>query len=1846
MASVRMHIAAPMAQRPDVPQPPHDPANPDDPAHRGRDPRSPRPASVFGGTRPVRLRGARTHNLQGVDVDLMPGQFIAVTGPSGSGKSSLVLDTLYAEGQRRFVESFSPYARQFLERLERPPMDELAPVAATVAVDRRAPVKSSRSTLATMADIEPYLAALFAREAIPTCPECNVEAVETTPHDAARSLAESLDGTRALVSYALDAGDADRFIELREKLAQDGYRRLIVAGTTREIDEVRPSEATSPGVRVEVVVDRVGVGRGDAGRLQEAIEAAWTRGGGRAELRVEPPEAGRAGRKVPKRAAGTQDPPLTHVTVSRGLVCPRCVRAFDPPRPGLFSYNSPFGACQACRGFGRLIAVDWDRVIPDPRKSLRQGAIKPWSGPSTTWERGVLEKFCKKNAIALDTAWEALSDDQRAHVLDGEGTWHKGKYPGVRAWFAWLETRTYKMHVRVLLSRYREYALCTSCGGSRLNATALAYRVAGHNLAGWHAQTVSEALARLGSYAPKDPQGKRVKEQLASRLGYLDAVGIGYLTLDRQARTLSGGEAQRAGLTTALGAALTGTLFVLDEPTVGLHPSDVPALARVMRQLSRSGNTVMVVEHESAIVRACDRVLEMGPGAGAHGGRILFDGTPDGLAARDDLPTGRAWAARGRALRTPERRPARAWLELTGAREHNLRGVDVRVPLGVLCAVTGASGSGKSTLVHDVLYRAVARALGDSSVPKPGAHDALRGAGQLARAVLVDQSPLGRTARGNAATYVKAWDRFRARFAGERESAARGLTATHFSFNVAAGRCEECSGEGYETVEMQFLADVHVLCAVCQGKRFKDNVLAVKHRGYTIADVLAMSVEAALAAFDPDEDRDYVLRRTLDPIVKVGLGYLPLGQPLSTLSGGEAQRLKLARALSEEAKGTFFVVDEPSAGLHAEDAALVIDALRGLVDEGASVLVVEHDLDVVRASDWVIDLGPGGGPEGGRLLATGTPEAVACSNTRTGAALRAIAPDFVSPAQATAHAPEAPAKPGAILVSHAREHNLKDVSCAIPHGRICVVTGPSGSGKSSLAFDVVFAEGQRRFMETLTPYARQFLPTLPRPDVDSVMSVPPSIALEQRTARGGANSTVATVTEVAQYLRLLYAKVGELHCPQCDAAVRPMSADVLFDALIKSRDAAKKTVYAPAVRARKGTYLDLFTAASRAGIVAARVDGLIVAIDPPPKLAKTKEHTIDLIVHFGKLALLDRSVFDRALAWGAGAIRIGDGTPNATADARERVLSTARACPHCGTGVPELDPRWFSFNTKQGQCASCEGTGVHGGPVAVAEGGALAPCHSCGGARLSSAPRGVRMFSETYATMTARSVSSALSRAREWRFVGPAARIAEAPHAELLRRLAFIEQVGLGYLALDRPASTLSGGEMQRLRLSAQLGSGLTGALYVLDEPTIGLHPRDTGRLIANLRLLTDMGSTVLVVEHDAETIRAADHVIDLGPAGGRHGGHIVAEGPAAQVLADPRSPTANALREGARVDRPKRPMADAWIALSGARAHNLKDVDLRVPLGRMCVVAGVSGSGKSTLVRQVFYPALRRALGLVADAPGANAGIKGYKAVRRAVAVDQSPIGRTPRSVPATFLGVWDEVRRLFASLPEAKMRGYTAARFSFNSNAAGGRCSACNGQGTIVAEMPFLPDVVAPCETCGGSRFEPSTLEVRYAGLSIGDVLHLPAQDAARVFAGHPRIARPLATLADLGVGYVQLGQGSNTLSGGEAQRLKLAAELTAGAAHEPTLYVLDEPTTGLHLSDVRRLISVFERLVLRGDTLLIIEHHPDVIASADWVVELGPEAGDEGGRIVFEGEPAKLARARTATGKALARAMLDAP
>ena len=1764
---------------------------------------------------PTKLRGARTHNLRSIDLDIDPGTYVAIVGPSGAGKSSLAFRTLYAEGQRRYVESFSAYARQFLERLSRPPVDELDPVPVGIAVDRQAPVRTSRSTVGTMTEIADYAKHLWAHAAELHCPTCETIVHGDAPTRAARSVLQALSGKKLLVTYPVPVADQEHFLGVRESLLRDGYRRVRVAGTVKDLDEVRPSEVTNGrSSTIDVVADRTVARPRDQARLVEAIEVAMRRGTGRADV---------------WSADGAQ------LGFSEGLHCASCDRSFRRATPGLFSFNSPIGACETCRGFGRTIEIDLDRVIPDYDLSVDDGAIRAWQGKATSWERKELRKHAKKVGAPLDVPLRQWTPAQLDWLIEGDELGYPKGWWGIRSWFQWMESRAYKMHVRVFLSRYRKYEPCKACGGTRLKPEALAWRIDGISLPDLYRLPASKALGFLESQENRfagDAGAGLLWREAVGRLRALHEVGLGYLSLDRTSRTLSGGETQRVALTSALGATLNGAMFVLDEPTVGLHPKDVERLLGVVRALAEDENVAVVVEHDPAMILGADRVVELGPGAGEQGGEIVFDGSPAALR-RAKTATGAALALNGTVVRT--RREPTGWIELGDAAGHNLHAVNASFPLGVMTCVTGVSGSGKSTLVLETLLPALQRRLGVKSDQAPLDHQRLDGVDGVRGVVGVDQAPLGRTSRGNAATYLKIWDVFRKRFAAQPLAKERGYKPGYFSFNVEGGRCEACRGDGAETVEMQFLADVVFSCPECAGMRFTGPVLDIEYVGLNVAEVLRLTAREAATRYADDVS----IERALGPLLEVGLGYLRLGQPLNTLSGGEAQRLKLAEALLHATPGSVLILDEPTAGLHANDIEPLLSVIDGLVDRGDTVIVVEHDMRVAAHADHVIDLGPGAGQEGGRIVATGTPEAVARDPHSQTAPylLRAIEGEKPSRAKQPKAPRTARAPMTSIEIAGAREHNLKNLSVRIPRERLVVLTGPSGSGKSTLAFDVLFAEGQRRYLETLSPYARQYMPQLPRPSVDQVVGVPPSVSLEQRLTRAGANSTVATVTEVSHYLRLTWARVGVLHCVECQVPITARRASELVRDVRKAFPGKRVTVLAPVVRGRKGIHRELLDKAQRDGFDEARIDGKLVPLVAGMKLDRYLEHDIELVV--GRTAVKGKelpNLIERAL-------HVGEGAAWIVAGRRQMQLSSKRACPSCGRGYPELDPRFFSFNTRQGQCPECEGRGEviqkrwRGRRRKRDE--SRRPCASCEQTRLSPLARGVTVDDTSITELFEQSVSEAIVTLNKLQLRGRDATIAQTPLREALRRLTFLEEVGLGYLGLGRAANTLSGGEMQRVRLAAQLGSGLTGVLYVLDEPTIGLHPRDTGQLLGALRGLVDRGNSVLVVEHDADTIRAADHVIDVGPGGGKHGGTLVSQG-TLESMAD--SVTAKALARPPAVPEARRPARDAqWLELSGVTHHNLKNVDVRFPLGRFVAVTGVSGSGKSSLVRDVLLRASREALGLVCDSPpGEFSTLSGFEPLKRAIEVDQSPIGRTPRSVPATYIGIWNHVRQLLAGTPEARARGYSASRFSFNVEE--GRCPECKGQGAIHVEMAFLPDVDVPCETCGGLRFTPETLEVRWQGHNAGELLDLEIREAVEVFSPVNVIRQPLELLTDLGLGYLHLGQPSNTLSGGEAQRIKLVSELAAGIHSGPTLYVMDEPTTGLHRDDVDRLLGVLQRLVDRGDTVVVIEHHPDVMLAADWIVDLGPEGGAGGGRIIAQGTPETIARRkRSHTGEVLRRA-----
>ena len=2240
----------------------------------------------------IRIRGARQHNLKNLDLDIRTGELTVVTGPSGSGKSSLVFDTLYAEGQRRYVETFSAYARQFLDRMDKPAVDKVEGVPPAIAIDQTNPVRSSRSTVGTMTELNDHLKLLFSRAGNLFDRQTALPVQHDTPETIYAEIlrrAQWANNPRLVLTFPVELPADTSAEELTQWLSASGFTRVHAerTGTRERLSvEVAPKagkaakdEAPVAVKFLDVVADRFRIDGVEKARALEAIETALKRGSGRLNVYVldeaNPVEE------------GAQPEPTWRF--STGLHCPQSDLRYTDPIASMFSFNSAVGACEKCRGFGRVVGVDYGLVIPNDKLTLRAGAIKPMQTPAWQECQDDLMRHAEAGGIPRDTAWYKLTPEQQAWVLKGSPNWN-GKWNqhwfGVDRFFEYLETKAYKMHIRVLLSKYRSYTPCGACGGARLKTESLLWRIGNkaqadavlpsekrfmpqgvtwtraqlealpglclHDMmllsldrlkrffdslqveldsysssrgasagvsggSSWcehkssppdtppeaarsdgsapdsaahsgdstpavalampsPASNATNGEAVAGGMAGNDlcshheapavppdsaqPEQEKTQttsseadfrtlkllfEEVGTRLKYLCDVGIGYLTLDRQSRTLSGGEVQRINLTTALGTSLVNTLFVLDEPSIGLHPRDMHRIIVAMQRLRDAGNTLVVVEHDPAVMLAADRMIDMGPGPGEKGGQIVFDGTTEELRSADTLTGaylgGRKQIGMGFKRMVAENTPR---LILEGVSEHNLQNIAIEIPLQRLVCITGVSGSGKSTLIQDVLAPALLRHFGKAT-ETPGAHKRLLGAELLSEVVFVDQSPIGKTARSNPVSYVGAWDSIRELFAIAPLSRERSYTASKFSFNSGDGRCPTCGGSGFEHIEMQFLSDVYLRCPDCDSKRYRPEILEVtiarKGRELNVADVLDLTVSEAADLFSADRD----VIRVLQPIVDVGLEYVKLGQPVPTLSGGEAQRLKLAGFLAEAAKGSsasrqamarrgsLFMLDEPTTGLHFDDIAKLMRALRKLLDAGHSLVVIEHNLDVIRASDWLIDLGPEGGEGGGHVVGVGTPEEMLLHPTsHTGKALRdyaaamgvvhevrefsaadayaesasetarelaflagskairaavglaAAGSSFVAASADTSLAAakgdtpdsswrERKSSPGAspstagggqaqvranrppldnnIRIVNAKEHNLKSLSVDIPRGKFSVVTGVSGSGKSTLAFDILFNEGQRRYLESLNAYARSIVQPAGRPEVDAVYGIPPTVAIEQRLSRGGRKSTVGTTTEVWHYLRLLYVKLGTQHCVKDGAAVQPQSADSIAAQLLKTFRGQHMGLLAPLVSGRKGVYTELADWARPRGFTHLRVDGNFLPTTGFPRIDRFKEHNIELPVasldvHPANEAALRQALTD-ALTHGKGVVQVlsnleglseamQSGTPTAGIG-KLQAFSTKRACPVCSTSYAELDPRLFSYNSKHGWCPDCVGTGValtreqrqvfddsvkddnkQGREQTFAEADVEdlhdAACSSCQGTRLNATARAVQFAGVGITDVARLSVTDVRKWVETLQLVGGLTKrqsdIARDLIPEIKSRLQFMEEVGLGYLTLDRGAPTLSGGEAQRIRLAAQLGSNLQGVCYVLDEPTIGLHARDNKILLGALQLLSDKGNTLVVVEHDEDTIRAADHIIDIGPSAGKRGGRLVAQGSVADVQAvsesqtgryllhairhplgdrryvvsysdalildakedaleraaaeagmpgsswrerksSPGTPTpaanglgakppkklsgkaakaaviaanaaasvaanveflareqsaldyATALAAGhvaadqaqlnaaavgeqqhtdaavggvgddlrSRHEDPAPPLGAAgsevnaiqqhekidWLTVNGANLHNLQDVTAHIPLKRLVAITGVSGSGKSTLARDVLLANVQTGVTKRSTKAGRDAleagekihwtgcaSVTGFESVDRVLEVDQTPIGKTPRSCPATYIGFWDTIRKLFADTLEAKARGYASNRFSFNTGE--GRCPGCEGQGIRTIGMSFLPDVKVLCETCKGARFHPETQAVTWRGKNIGEVLQMEVDEAVEFFAAMPSISHPLQLLKDVGLGYLTLGQPSPTLSGGEAQRIKLVTELSKvrddigkrGNKAPHTLYVLDEPTVGLHMADVEKLIHVLHRLVRAGHSVVVIEHDLDVIAEADWVLDLGPEGGNGGGQVVAAATPEEVVRLGTHTGVAL--------
>ncbi|MHA1902357.1 MAG: ATP-binding cassette domain-containing protein [Candidatus Thorarchaeota archaeon] len=1304
----------------------------------------------------------------------------------------------------------------------------------------------------------------------------------------------------------------------------------------------------------------------------------------------------------------------------------------------------------------------------------------------------------------------------------------------------------------------------------------------------------------------------RLKNEIQRRLEALVTVGLDYIQLNRSSPSLSRGESQRVRLAISLTSRLEDIVHVLDEPTIGQHPADVARLLPAFRQLL---GPVVYVEHDRIAAAQADRVIDLGPGAGAAGGEVVFEGTPAELWEAD-TSTGQYFSLRQRVF-VPEGRPEPDdFLTVKSANKHNLQNVDVSIPLGRLTVVTGVSGSGKSTLVEHVLVPTLKE---ETTIGCEGID------GQPLKPILVDQRPIGKNPRSNPATYTKLSDIVRDLFASET-----GLSKSHFSFNRPEGSCPTCKGMGASEVKMRYLPSFWIQCSTCEGKRFSDEVLSAVisfgDQELSIADFYELSIANVKECLSTDsripEAKHKLANRILDALVTIGLGYIQLGQASPTLSGGEAQRVKLAKYLGRRAlSDNLLVLDEPSTGLHPKDLSGLLKVLDKLVRAGATIVVVEHNSDVIRAADWIIDLGPGAGPEGGKLLFQGTPKNLeTVKDSLTAESLKAE--EKINPVKSSKG--QVFKKSASITIRNAHANNLKNVSIDIPKEKLTVVTGVSGSGKSSLVRDVLQAEAERRFYETLSVYERQGTREGPEAPVESVNGLGVSLSISSRRRRGAGywsiyalRTTVGTVTEISNHLEVLYSTIGDRDCPKCrnkleQSEVWLCSSCGFREPLYKPRD------FSPS------TYTSACEKCSGVGHT---------QIPIPEKLIINPEKPICDGAMYSP-GYFPKGYFCTETSWAYGALRtlgIRYGFEPATTPWNELSADAQSAFLY---GDPNPTPMEISYmGTRSGKRMRITRKGRWAGFYKWVSnwdiGGTYTkrqPCDRCSGTGLRYKYLDVKIKGYNIHELKVMQLSKLHSVLKNLKLIIVKDSNARQSLEKILKRFAFLERVGLGYLHLNRVASTLSAGEAQRIILSSLLGSGLTSLTILLDEPTRGMHPSEVEALLEILKELRDEGNTVVVVEHDPVMIRGADEIIDIGPQSGTAGGEIVATGTISEVMKSG-SITANWL-DGTRrtsLNEDYR-IPIAWMKVTGAKANNLRNIIAEIPIGVLTGICGVSGSGKSSLLvdtvgRELAPKKLTTSVSYEPTEPGEHESIEGRP--HRTIILDQ---GRKGIRNPGQALGLLPPLVKLYSESEDANAFGVSEKSLTE-------KCTVCDGQGRIRIDMGFLPDVYTECETCKSTGRSPEAWDVRIKGISLPELNSLTLRELYDMFSDEESITRRIKPALDVGLGYLVFHQPSVTLSGGEIQRLKIAQELLK-KAQTGTLYIIDEPTVGQHLEDVDRLLGILRRLVEEGNSVVVIEHHPNVLAACDWLIELGPGGGVEGGTIIASGTPSAISKLDTPT------------
>lgn len=1878
-------------------------------------------------TSKIILKKVRVHNLKSINLSLDPNQLIVFTGVSGSGKSSLAFDTLYAEGQRRYVESLSTFARRQMGELEKPDLDYASGISPTISIEQKTAGRNPRSTVGTMTEIYDYLRVLYARVGVPHCPVSGEPVSPQSRERIIKTVQNFPEGHRIIILAPFAKGKKAEFKEDFQELLRKGFTRARVDGNIIQLD-AEISLDGNVAHDVDIVIDRISLHAESKSRVAESLTQALAIGNGVCSVfDVESEEES---------------------LFSMHAFSPASGLSYTSLEPHDFSFNSPSGMCPRCNGLGIVNEFDLSLVI-DPEKSIAEDCCSVGSSYQTVRYGNIYNNIASLNNFSVHTPWKNLSDKAKHCFLYGtEKKWTRMRFVHPLTGATWIDNVQWRGILHEAHARYAEATsdlyrkkmqklmkeqVCPECHGERLKPYPAAALLQGKKISELSAMTIQEAQDFFNKL-DLPPQESMIAEELLKeireRLHFLMDVGLHYLTLNRTAPTLSGGESQRVRLASQIGCGLVGITYILDEPSIGLHPRDNKKLIATLKHLRDMGNTVIVVEHDEETIWEADHIVDFGPGPGSLGGEIVVDGDLESLISNEKSFTG-AYLSGRLTIPVPKKRrkPSKKCIQICGAVHHNLKNISVKIPLEVFTAITGVSGSGKSSLITDILYPALSNHLhaGEHAV---GAHKSIEGTENIDKVIAIDQTPIGRNPRSNPSTYIKLFDEIRDLFCLLPESQARGYKPGRFSFNVKEGSCPQCEGMGMVKIDMDFLEDAWVECSLCRGKRFDHDTLSIFYKGKNIYDILDMDVDEAADFFSNIP----AIRQKLETLQKVGMGYIKLGQSSTTLSGGEAQRIKLAKELVRPATGrTLYIFDEPTTGLHFHDIKHLLEVLHELVDRGNTVVVIEHNMDVVKTADWIIDIGPEGGEGGGEIVATAAPEKIAQMETPTGYAI----------SEALFHKPQDKVKEALkrskearkriktrekqiihqITIEGAEQNNLKNLDVSIPRHQLTICTGPSGSGKSSLAFETIYAEGQRRYIESLSPYARQFVKQMPKPKVGHVEGLSPAIAIEQKAHAGNPRSTVGTMTETYDYLRILFARIGIPHDPETGEVIKAISKDHVVDNILGYNEGEKVQILAPIELRKNEKFEDVISRLRRQGFLRIRLNNSFFDLDQEEPIPYDRKRKNELFLVIDRLKITP-NIHHRLFEAIENAAEIGNQKLLIIKGDADIHFNLSFSVESTGKSYPEITPHTFAFNTSEGMCIDCQGLGYQYGanlmlkqefvslsisalvltlwgehyhgeaesilyeflgaekinpylpiknlpPKAIhllmngsgeklykssfgynfkwvginhvfAKAGKAAisniketiiplldeqVCPSCHGSRINALARNVTIDTYSIDALCKEPLENTLPFLEKLEFPEQEKKLLEEVRTQLLSRLRFLNEVGLQYISLDRRAPTLSGGEAQRIRLARQLGSGLTGVLYVLDEPTIGLHPRDNDRLNHALQQLKNLGNTMVMVEHDPQTIATADYILDFGPHAGLHGGHITAKGTYSEILNNPNSLTGRYLSGIEKIPMPKKRRSEdkGQIKIKNANIHNLKNIHVNIPIGKLTCLTGVSGSGKSTLIQQVLLPAYQKWQTQGEKHPE-KVDIEGLEQFDKLISIDQNPVGHTVRSDVSTYTDVLTRIREFYASLPASKTKGLQPKNFSYNHRK--GMCTNCWGLGYKKVEMHFLPSIKVVCEDCQGMRLNPVSLEVKYKDKNLGQWLDTTIHEARIAFENHPRIVRILDTLISVGLGYLKLGQEVATLSGGEAQRIKLSRELAKRSTGR-TLYLLDEPTTGLHSDDIRKLIIVLQKLVDKGNTMIIIEHNLELIKNADWIVDLGPEAGKDGGYVVCSGTPESVVK-----------------